>query len=151
MSYQVVHRTRDRTIQRLGEKNRSAGRGDETSVDALLPYGFHELSNAGHRTLDEIAFVRDALARQHRGVERLCVAEEDVLRATRNEQMSRPVCEGVSSRGMVAKVPALILAFSSCESRKIIASSPLQVFGHSISSGTAINAPPGPTMIGSAR
>src|SRR5947209_18258579 len=91
MSNHVVHRTRDGTIQRLGETNGGAGRGNETIVDRSLAVCFHELAETTQGSLDEIAVVGDSLAIQHGGVERLRAGQQDVLRAGGNEQMSRPV------------------------------------------------------------
>jgi hypothetical protein len=79
--------------------NRTADGGDESFVDALLPIGVHELSDAAQGTPDEGAVVRDAPANQDCGVKRLRVGQEDVLQKPDDEQPSRPVCKGVLVQG----------------------------------------------------
>ena len=59
----VVHGPCNRPIQRLGELNRIADGGDEALTDAMLSIDLHELSYGAQGTFDEVAVVRDALAR----------------------------------------------------------------------------------------
>src|SRR6185437_6200527 len=136
-------------IQCLGEPNRSADRSNQSLVDGLLPIGVHELSDAAQGTLNEGAFVRDTLVRQDRGVQRSRVAQEDILRAPHEEQASRPVCKRVLIQGQGRQGSCLDLGVQllrEAENHGIFSYS-----GHSLCSGTATNASPARTMIGSGR
>ena len=87
----IVHRTRDRTVQRFGESDRAAGRGNKLSVGELLPIVFHELSDRAQGTFDEPAVVGDSLAVHHARVQRSSVGQNDVLSSIRREEMAGPV------------------------------------------------------------
>src|SRR5271166_4915576 len=109
---EVDHRTRDRPVQGPGEAERVTGWGDEATVNEFLSVLLHELTNGAQRTLDEMAGVVDSLAKHHGQIERLRVAQHDVLRSIRHEYVRRPSAKGFLSSGRVGKAPALIWAFS---------------------------------------
>ena len=92
-----------------GESHRAAGRGDETLVDGRMPVVLQGFSQAAHGTLDEAIVVRDPLAVEDGRVERLGVAQEDVLRPSCDEQVGRPVRKRVLGEGQRRERPGLDL------------------------------------------
>jgi hypothetical protein len=88
---QVVHRSRDRTIQRFSKADRAAGRGYKLVVAKGLSIVFHEFTEAAQHPFDEHAIKGNALAVQDGRVERLGVGDEDVLSSVCREQMARPI------------------------------------------------------------
>ena len=91
MDDQIVHGACHATVQCLGESDLISRGCDEPLVNKLLPIFFHEIPDVAQSPVHEPAIIRDPTSVHYRRVERLGVAEEDVLNSSRNEQMSRPV------------------------------------------------------------
>lgn len=92
-------------------------------VDGCLFIGLHEFPNVAQSTLDEMAVVRDSLARHHHGIERDGIADEDVLGPIREEEIGGPVGEWIVVKRKLRPGSSLILVLTFCERRKIIETS----------------------------